>query len=186
MTLLMAPAAHAADPAGPLVRELTDRVQAGALGRDVTVHVLDTATDAPLFAYDADERQLPASTMKVVTAVTALQTLGRGHTFATRVMSGPEEGSIILVGGGDPLLSRADLTRLAERTAAKLTKAGIDRVTVDVDDYLFPRPSDAKGWEPGDSPTFAAAVRPLALLGEYSRDTVGSALGMFVSRLRAE
>ncbi len=186
LTLLIAPAAHAADPAGPLVRELTDRVQAGALGRDVTVHVLDTATDAPLFAYDADERQLPASTMKVVTAVTALETLGRGHTFATRVMSGPEEGSIILVGGGDPLLSRADLTRLAERTAAKLTKAGIDRVTVDVDDYLFPRPTDAKGWEPGDSPTFAAAVRPLALLGEYSRDTVGSALGMFVSRLRAE
>ena len=181
--LVAAPAAQAADRAGDLERQLRQRVEAPALGRDVTVHVRDTDSDEQLYGRDADEPQLPASTMKVVTAVTSLHTLGRGHRFATRVMAGRDEGTIILAGGGDPLLSAADLRRLAERTAAKLKKDGVNRVVVDVDDYLFPRPTDARGWEPGDSPTYAAAVRPLAMLGEYSRDTVSNALAVFVREL---
>jgi len=181
--LVAAPAAQAADRAADLERQLRQRVEAPALGRDVTVHVRDTESDQEMYGRDADEPQLPASTMKVVTAVTALHTLGRGHRFATRVMAGPDKGTIILAGGGDPLLSAADLRRLAERTAAKVKDDGDDRVVVDVDDYLFPRPTDARGWEPGDSPTYAAAVRPLAMLGEYSRDTASNALAVFVREL---
>ncbi|MFM9136397.1 MAG: D-alanyl-D-alanine carboxypeptidase/D-alanyl-D-alanine-endopeptidase, partial [bacterium] len=103
-----------------------------------------------------------------------------------RVMAGPDEETVILVGGGDPLLTAADLRRLAGRTAAKLKKEGVRSVVLDVDDYLFPRPTDARGWEPGDSPTYAAAVRPLAMLGEYSRDTVSTALAVFVRELQGE
>lgn len=184
--LVAGPAAQAADRAGELERQLLQRVDAPALGRDVTVHVLDAGSDRQLFGHDADELQLPASTMKVITAVTALHTLGRSHRFATRVMAGPDEETVILVGGGDPLLTAADLRRLAGRTAAKLKKEGVRSVVVDVDDYLFPRPTDARGWEPGDSPTYAAAVRPLAMLGEYSRDTVSTALAVFVRELQGE
>lgn len=161
-------------------------LRAPALGSDTTVHVRLLASDATVAEHDADERQLPASTMKVMTAATSLAALGEDHRFTTRVVEGRAPDRIVLVGGGDPLLTRADLEDLAQRTARKLRDAGRTSVTVDVDDFLFPQPSDAKGWAPGDRPTYAAAVRPLAILGEYSNDTVVSAWGAFVAYLRAD
>lgn len=165
-------------------RAIASATRAPALGGDVTVHVRLVATDATVADEDGDERQVPASTMKVMTAATSLIALGEDHRFVTRVVEGPVRGRIVLVGGGDPLLTRAQLSTLASRTAAKLRKSGVRAVTVDVDDYLFPQPTDAAGWAPGDRPTYAAAVRPLAFLGEYSNDTVSSAWSAFVQGLR--
>jgi len=161
-------------------------LRAPALGFDTTVHVRLLASDSTVADRDAVERQIPASTMKVMTAATSLTSLGEGHRFATRVVEGSTPDRIVLVGGGDPLLSRADLEDLAQRTARKLREAGRKSVTVDVDDFLFPQPSDAKGWARGDRPTYAAAVRPLGILGEYSNDTVLTAWGAFVADLRSE
>lgn len=182
--LLVAPVA--ASPSDDRIESgVISAMRAPALGGDATVHVRHVATDATVADDGADERQIPASTMKVVTAATALTALGEDHRFATRVVAGRGAGRIILVGGGDPLLSRDELTDLAVRTARKLRQADIRSVRVDVDDYLFPQPSDAAGWAPGDRPTYAAAVRPLALLGEYSNDTVASAWAVFVQGLRS-
>lgn len=167
-------------------RGIAAGMQAPALGQDATVHVRDVASDVTVADEGADERQIPASTMKVITAATSLITLGERHRFATRVMSGSSPDRIVLVGGGDPLLTRADLDDLAARTARKLQQAGITTVVVDVDDFLFPQPSDAEGWAPGDRPTYAAAVRPLGVVGEYSNDTVASAWSAFVDGLRAK
>ena len=161
-------------------------MRAPALGTDATIHVRDVATDATLADDGGDERQVPASTMKVITAATSLATLGEAHRFSTRVMTGPEPERIVLVGGGDPLLTRSDIADLASRTARKLRDASVTTVTVDVDDFLFPQPTDAEGWAPGDRPTYAAAVRPLAVVGEYSNDTVASAWSAFVQGLRAK
>ena len=47
----------------------------------------------------------PASTMKLLTAVVALEALGPEHTFRTRVVSGARPRDLVLVGGGDPYLS---------------------------------------------------------------------------------
>lgn len=167
-------------------RGVTAGMRAPALGSDATIHVRDVATDSTLADDGGDERQVPASTMKVITAATSLATLGEQHRFTTRVMTGPDPERIILVGGGDPLLTRADVADLASRTARKLRQANVTAVTVDVDDFLFPQPTDAQGWAPGDRPTYAAAVRPLALVGEYSNDTVASAWSAFVQGLRAK
>ena len=164
---------------------VSSAIRAPALGSDVTVHVRHVATDATVADDGGDERQVPASTMKVVTAATALTALGEEHRFATRVVAGRGAGRIVLVGGGDPLLSREELADLAARTARKLRQADIRSVRVDIDDYLFPQPTDAEGWAPGDRPTYAAAVRPLALLGEYSSDTAASAWAAFVQGLRS-
>lgn len=165
---------------------ITTGLRAPALGSDTTVHVRLVASDATVADHDADERQIPASTMKVMTAATSLTMLGEEYRFATRVVEGLTTDRIVLVGGGDPLLSRVDLEDLAQRTARKLREAGRKSVTVDVDDFLFPQPSDAKGWAPGDRPTYAAAVRPLAILGEYSNDTVATAWSVFVNSLIAK
>ncbi len=182
--LLAAPSAAA--PADNRIAQRVDAaVRAPALGTDVTVHVRHVRTDATVAQRRSRELQVPASTMKVVTAATALATLGESHRFVTRVVAGARADRIVLVGGGDPLLSRAHLGDLAKRTARQLAKSGVRSVTVDVDDYLFPQPSDAAGWMPGDRPTYAAAVRPLGLLGEYSNDTVTTAWAAFIQALRA-
>ena len=181
--LLAAPAA--ASPTDDRIeRSALSAMRAPALGADATLHVRHVATDATVADDDGQERQIPASTMKVMTAATALVTLGEDHRFATRVVEGAAPRRIVLVGGGDPLLTRAELDGLAKRTARKLKGTGA--ITVDVDDYLFPQPSDAQGWAPGDRPTYAAAVRPLSLLGSYSNDTVAIAWSAFVQGLRGQ
>ena len=169
-----------------MARDLRARVQASSLGNDVTVHVADAVTGASIFGRDPDEKQLPASTMKIVTAATSLVTLGKAHRFETKVVQGKTPQRLILVGGGDPMLTRADLQRLAGRTSKALKRASVQGpVVLSLDDYLFPKPTEADGWAPGDSPTYAAGVRALGLLGEYSTDTATNAVAAFVEALRA-
>jgi D-alanyl-D-alanine carboxypeptidase/D-alanyl-D-alanine-endopeptidase (penicillin-binding protein 4) len=167
-----------------IAQGIATRVGNPALGTDVTVHVRNLRSDSTIASRSADERQVPASTMKVVTAATALMVYGESRRFATRVVAGADANRIILVGGGDPLLTRGQLAELAQRTAKTLRKSEVTSAVVDVDDYLFPQPSDAPGWAPGDRPTYAAAVRPLALFGEYSNDTVATAWSFFVQSLQ--
>lgn len=185
-TLVAAPAAQATvvvDQA--IARDLRGPANAAALGGDATVYVADADTGTSIFRRGADVRQIPASTMKLITAATSLSTLGPDHRFVTRVVRGASSRQLILVGGGDPILTAADLTRLASRTARTLERQGAKGpFQVSLDDYLFPAPTPAQGWAPGDSPSYAAAVRPLAIVGEYSSDTTASAVSIFVSALR--
>lgn len=59
----------------------------------------------------ASEPLPPASTMKVLTALYALARLGPDHRFRTRVVRAGD--MLVLVGGGDPILSSDDLETLA-------------------------------------------------------------------------
>lgn len=56
-----------------------------------------------------DQPVIPASTMKVITAVVALEKLGPDYTFTTNVYGtideGQVQGDLVVVGGGDPLLA---------------------------------------------------------------------------------
>lgn len=58
----------------------------------------------------------PASTMKAITALFALDRLGPAHRFSTRIIRSGD--MLILAGGGDPVLSTDDLARLAADLAA--------------------------------------------------------------------
>jgi serine-type D-Ala-D-Ala carboxypeptidase/endopeptidase (penicillin-binding protein 4) len=77
------------------------------------------------FASPLAERPLcPASALKTLTAAAGLRILGPDHRFETRVEAtaasatdGTLPGDLVLVGGGDPTLSLADLDRLAETVA---------------------------------------------------------------------
>jgi D-alanyl-D-alanine carboxypeptidase/D-alanyl-D-alanine-endopeptidase (penicillin-binding protein 4) len=96
----------------------------------------------------------PASTMKVPTAMTALDILGADATFATRVVdAGPR---IVLVGGGDPLLTDktstssykpASLQKLAAATVLALKAAGRTRVGLRYDASLFSGPTFSPHWK---------------------------------------
>jgi D-alanyl-D-alanine carboxypeptidase/D-alanyl-D-alanine-endopeptidase (penicillin-binding protein 4) len=98
---------------------------------DVGYAVTDTETGAVLEARAADTALPPASVTKAVTALYALDTLGAGHRFKTRlVATGPVEGGVlrgdlVLAGGGDPTL---DTDALADMAAA-LKRAGVREIS---------------------------------------------------------
>jgi D-alanyl-D-alanine carboxypeptidase/D-alanyl-D-alanine-endopeptidase (penicillin-binding protein 4) len=132
---------------------------AGSVGLAVT------AGDGPMLAARRARRpMLPASTAKLVTAAAALRILGPDHQFVTRVYatrapdaSGVVEGDLVIVGGGDPVLStptyrrRVNMTRPAtplRRLAERTTRGGVRRVTGRVrgDASVLADESLAAGW----------------------------------------
>lgn len=68
--------------------------------------VVNAGTGELLFDRSASSGVSQASVLKVLTAAAALNILGPDYTLSTRVYEGSEAGTIVLVGGGDPTISR--------------------------------------------------------------------------------
>lgn len=198
--VLAAPPASAAAPAATPSAEVQGQVQARPaartideliakrlrnprLGQNVGVLAIDAATGEVLTDRNSTESKLPASTMKIVTAVTALATMGPDRRFTTKVRSGSVPGEVILEGGGDPLLTTTELRKLANATAATLPPG--QPVTVRVDDSLFPADGREPGWTTAYIPSVVSTVQPLARVWDYSRDPSANAVRVFADRLRA-
>lgn len=100
-----------------------DLVAAAGLSGDVCYVVADLRSGLVLEARGADRAMPPASTAKAITSLYALETLGPGYRFRTRLIAtGPVaggliQGDLVLAGGGDPTLSTDDLGDLAARLA---------------------------------------------------------------------
>ncbi|NUN51021.1 MAG: D-alanyl-D-alanine carboxypeptidase/D-alanyl-D-alanine-endopeptidase, partial [Candidatus Brocadiae bacterium] len=108
------------------------RLGAAAVG----VCAIRVKTGEILFAQREAETFPLASVTKVFTAAAALEVLGEGHEFPTRVWierGAPGEAALVMVGGGDPGLSGRDHdgnpTAVFERWAADLKAAGIRKIT---------------------------------------------------------
>ncbi len=128
------PASGAAKPAaaaGASAGEYAALIAAAKLGGEVSFVVADAKTGAVLASRDPDLALPPASVAKAVTALYALDRLGPGYRFTTRVLAtGPVEagmvqGDLILAGGGDPTLQTDQLGDLV----ARLAKAGVRGAT---------------------------------------------------------
>ncbi len=131
-----------------------------------------TDTGAEITGRKADLPLVPASSLKLLTSLAVLDALGADHTFTTTVVS-PSKGRLVLVGGGDPLLTDkaskspakpASLQALAARTAAALGASGITRVRLGYDDGLFSGPDFNPNWK-NSWRTYVARVSPL-MVGE--------------------
>ena len=96
----------------------------------VGMMVYDLTADSVLYAHR--ERQLlrPASTMKVITAVTAIDCLGGAHQFNTdlcyagKVENNTLTGDIYCVGGFDPRFNSDDMRAFVE----SIRKMGVDTI----------------------------------------------------------
>lgn len=162
---------------------LDKRSGAPRLGKDLTGLVTDAVTGQVVWAGHARERQIPASTVKLLTGVNALETFGPAHRFRTTVTTDATSDRVVLVGGGDPSLSRADLRRLARTTAAATTARGLLTVRVNVDDTLFPAPYRARGWRASYFIRDVSPVRALVVDGHRRWDTALDAGRVFAQLL---
>ena len=113
------------------VREAAELIAEAALGGTVSFAVADANSGVMLEAVNPLRAMPPASVTKALTAAYALNRLGPGYRFRTRVLAdgvvtdGRLEGDLWLVGGADPLL---DTDRLNDLTRS-LAEAGLREVT---------------------------------------------------------
>ncbi|MBC7541650.1 MAG: D-alanyl-D-alanine carboxypeptidase/D-alanyl-D-alanine-endopeptidase [Candidatus Sericytochromatia bacterium] len=126
-------------------------------GCHVGLSVYSLDRQAWLFGQDADRRFVPASNVKLVTSALALTALGPGYRATTEVrlagrrQQGVWQGTLGLVGGGDPLLSSADIDALVQGLLAN----GLQRFTgrVMADDSRFDPIRKGPGWMWDDAGT---------------------------------
>ncbi|RUR03270.1 D-alanyl-D-alanine carboxypeptidase/D-alanyl-D-alanine endopeptidase [Labedella endophytica] len=73
-----------------------------------TLHldVRDVESGEPVREVRSEDPAPTGSTMKLLTAAAAVTSLGPDTTLQTRVVQGDDPGTVVLVGGGDPTLSR--------------------------------------------------------------------------------
>ena len=103
----------------------------------VGLMVYDLTADSVYYQHNARQLLRPASTMKLVTAITALDQLGSAYQFRTRlyhtgtINNGRLNGDIYCVGGFDPMVDMDDVKAFAR----ELHSMGVDtlrgRIVVD-------------------------------------------------------
>jgi serine-type D-Ala-D-Ala carboxypeptidase/endopeptidase (penicillin-binding protein 4) len=187
---------------------------APALGTAKTGLVADLETGTPIWSLSSATPMRGASTTKLATAATALSLLGTTTRWPTRVVTGRTSTEVVLVGGGDPLLTSSQLASLARATAVAVLDRiapaapatplppSIDgvpsptvrqrpapnlvRVSVRLDDTLYPAPTAATGWPSDYLPYVVRPVRPLVRDFRVGWDVAKDAASYFASRVNAE
>ena len=108
--------------------------QAGIPESHVGIVVQEIGNPVPLLAHGENSAFNPASLMKLVTTLVALDSLGPAHTFKTRayadgpIVEGVLRGNLILQGGGDPALTLERFWQLLR----ELRERGVREIRGDV------------------------------------------------------
>ncbi|NGM62600.1 D-alanyl-D-alanine carboxypeptidase/D-alanyl-D-alanine-endopeptidase [Sphingobacterium sp. SGG-5] len=123
-------------------------------------HVIDGQSGAVVYAKNSHLGLPPASTLKTITSITALDLLGPDYTYKTTLYYtgdidslGILHGDIVVQGSGDPTLGSSrfegcDEKSLLEQWATAIQTAGITQVTGRVigDDRLYDGHEVPGGW----------------------------------------
>lgn len=122
--------------------------------------VYDLDADSAIFCHNERQLMRPASTMKVITAITALSRLGGSYQFKTdlcytgRVDSCTLQGDIYCVGGFDPRFNNDDLRAFVEG----IRRLGIDTIrgSIYADKSMKDKNPYGEGWcWDDDNPTLS-------------------------------
>jgi D-alanyl-D-alanine carboxypeptidase/D-alanyl-D-alanine-endopeptidase (penicillin-binding protein 4) len=146
--------------------------------------VLNPTTNEVLFDVQGDVPAQTASVMKLLTATAALQVLGPNYRVQTRVYADLDNpGHIVIVGAGDPTLSRAragvqsvyrDAPKLADLAVQINTWAkGTPITNITLDSTYF----EPEGWDPGNPESertigYQSIVTALQVDGDRANPTV--------------
>lgn len=156
---------------------------------DLHAIVVDAITGAEVYSRGAEDSIVPASTLKILTSMAALDQLGPDHTFTTSAAWDPEAQELELVGGGDSLLGigasnpkeakgRAGLQDLADDVVKSMQEnelGGSGTIPVKVNVSRYP---DASVLDKRETEMVATGqvgyIRPLALYGARVSDEKGA------------
>lgn len=140
MLLLAAAAATGAETSLPAeVRSVLERRQIPA--SSLSVQVTDLESGKSVLAFNADKPQNPASTMKLITTLVALDLLGPSYRWKTEIYAlggvdnGRLDGDLLIKGYGDPYLA----TERVWQMLRNLRQEGIREIGGDllIDDSHF-------------------------------------------------
>lgn len=167
-------ASEAASTARPLGERLDSVIQSRALRASrVSALVVRESDGHVLFEHEPDRLMKPASNMKILTAIAALDTFGPSHRFETLALSPhpPDADGVVetlfVRGGGDPVLNSEDWWRFS----ADLAMRGLRRVSGDLvlDDSLFDRVRWHPNWGRTSSRAYHGPVGALtANYGQFA------------------
>ncbi len=129
----------------------------GAIG----ISVRDGITGTQVWSLDADTPRVPASTVKLLSALAVVDSLDLDAAMETSVVAVPDSADLVLVVRGDTLMSpgagdpevvvgRAGLGDLAAQVADALGPAGLTTVRVRLDLSYAPGPALPDTWNPED------------------------------------
>ncbi len=156
VTMSLARPATAAEPLG--LEERLDAILASRAlrGARVAVLVVTRREVRVVYARDPDRALVPASNLKILTAIAALSAFGPTHRFTTELFAerAPDvDGAIevLTVRGGDPALTSEAVWRMT----ADLRRLGVRRIRwgLRLDDSGF----DGERWHPSWGPVSARA-----------------------------
>src|SRR5215471_10359769 len=110
--------------------------------KDLSIEIADVETGEPVFQRNPDSPETIASLTKLFSTASALHFLGADYKFKTTfwrrgdVKDGVLEGSLLVVGGGDPNISgrfyNDDFNAVFDKWAQGLVQAGIRQVVGDL------------------------------------------------------
>jgi D-alanyl-D-alanine carboxypeptidase/D-alanyl-D-alanine-endopeptidase (penicillin-binding protein 4) len=121
--------------AEPRAAELPNLAKLQTQGLEISALVVDLDRRQALGELAPDQALIPASVTKLYTAALAIRTWGPAKRFKTELLrrgaiaDGVLTGDLVLLGGGDPTLTDADLWRLARDAR----RAGVTRVIGDLE-----------------------------------------------------
>jgi len=111
--------------------------------------VYDLSENQYIIQVNADQRMRPASCQKVVTSISALHYLGGEYLLRTQLCTtgevkanGDLTGDVYVIGGMDPMLSKADLREMAKA----LQTMGVKRIAGKMYVDLSAKDSNPLGW----------------------------------------
>ncbi len=153
----------AANKAYPISATLTaklDSLVADTLLCSATIGlaVYDLNTDSTIYSLNSEKLSTPASNLKLFTSAAALHYLKSGYRFKTSFFTsgklnkkGTLKGDLIIVGGGDPLISgrfRQNVTEILEFWADSIRAKGINNIDgrIIIDNTFFDGPELGNGW----------------------------------------
>src|SRR5699024_4244179 len=103
-------------------------------GSIIGMNIRSSDNGQVIYDHNGKTRMNPASNMKILTAVSALETLGEDYTFTTEILTDGQidektlNGNLYIKGKGDPTLLPSDF----ESFAKKVKEEGIHTITGDV------------------------------------------------------
>jgi D-alanyl-D-alanine carboxypeptidase/D-alanyl-D-alanine-endopeptidase (penicillin-binding protein 4) len=113
-------------------------------------------------AHNATTPMIPASTMKLVTALAAIERWGLAHRFSTEIFRAPD-GRLWIKGSGDPYLVAEEIDLMVQALTEALARLGVKQlIGLGLDDGLYASdlrvPGRSSSNNPYDAPLSALAV----------------------------